>query len=402
MQMLHCPNCGKFSGFKRALGFGTFFIVVITCGLWLLILPLYPARCINCGLMRRSAAITNFSSWFQQLNAPSKALVILLPILVFLGLGIFNTSPKTPTASQPPDNIPSISTSIPTKEPSPSKSPTDDHELHLLPNFFGRGAISDGRTYSIALIASYQDSIPPNTDLLFQGIILGQIGNNVIALRDEESPEKTLVCGMTPEEFQDVNYLYPIGSRVRVFGTYENATAGIPLLQKCTFSDPIDKDKVVRPQSMQTVKTESQPEQSGGEEPESPEFRWPTDGLPAEIVNALGSPDLAPNAPGSSIEVILAISGQKQILSVGNDCGSAGCGWTLSDATTRRYLIPDELGALRKTQNVTDGYYDLLVEGKSTLVLYRYQGESYREAQCYARSGDVGSSAIPSPCGKEN
>ena len=54
MQMLQCPNCGKLTGFKRNLGFGTFFMVVITGGLWLLAIPFYPVRCINCGLQRPS------------------------------------------------------------------------------------------------------------------------------------------------------------------------------------------------------------------------------------------------------------------------------------------------------------------------------------------------------------
>ena len=55
MQMILCPNCGKRSGFKRALGFGTFFMVLITFGLWFLMIPFYPMRCINCGLTRASA-----------------------------------------------------------------------------------------------------------------------------------------------------------------------------------------------------------------------------------------------------------------------------------------------------------------------------------------------------------
>lgn len=55
MEMIHCPNCNSLRGFKRALGFGTFFMVVITCGLWLLVIPLYPARCTTCGLERSSA-----------------------------------------------------------------------------------------------------------------------------------------------------------------------------------------------------------------------------------------------------------------------------------------------------------------------------------------------------------
>ena len=57
MQMIQCPNCGKLTGFKRALGFGTFFMVLLTCGLWLLVIPFYPVRCINCGLQRPSRHI---------------------------------------------------------------------------------------------------------------------------------------------------------------------------------------------------------------------------------------------------------------------------------------------------------------------------------------------------------
>src|ERR1039458_4865327 len=57
MQMIYCPNCGKLTGFKRALGFGTFFMVLLTCGLWLLVIPFYPVRCINCGLQRPSRPV---------------------------------------------------------------------------------------------------------------------------------------------------------------------------------------------------------------------------------------------------------------------------------------------------------------------------------------------------------
>lgn len=62
MEMIYCPNCAKLTGFKRALGFGTFFMVLLTLGLWLLVIPLYPARCINCGLTRGSAFWTNLAS----------------------------------------------------------------------------------------------------------------------------------------------------------------------------------------------------------------------------------------------------------------------------------------------------------------------------------------------------
>jgi hypothetical protein len=60
MQMTHCPNCGTMTGFKRSWGFGTFFAVLFTGGLWLLAIPFYPVRCIRCGLTRGSADDTKY------------------------------------------------------------------------------------------------------------------------------------------------------------------------------------------------------------------------------------------------------------------------------------------------------------------------------------------------------
>ena len=49
MFMEFCKNCEKTTGHKRQLGWGTFFAVMLTAGLWLLAIPLYPSRCILCG-----------------------------------------------------------------------------------------------------------------------------------------------------------------------------------------------------------------------------------------------------------------------------------------------------------------------------------------------------------------
>lgn len=45
----YCENCKKKTMHKRMLGWGTFFAVVITFGLWLFVIPFYPIRCVNCG-----------------------------------------------------------------------------------------------------------------------------------------------------------------------------------------------------------------------------------------------------------------------------------------------------------------------------------------------------------------
>lgn len=49
MQRLYCDNCQQQTGFKRAQSFGTLFMVLLTFGLWLFIIPFYPIRCNICG-----------------------------------------------------------------------------------------------------------------------------------------------------------------------------------------------------------------------------------------------------------------------------------------------------------------------------------------------------------------
>ena len=49
MQTVYCNLCERKVGAKRAFGWGTFFAVVLTSGLWLLALPFYPIRCTVCG-----------------------------------------------------------------------------------------------------------------------------------------------------------------------------------------------------------------------------------------------------------------------------------------------------------------------------------------------------------------
>jgi hypothetical protein len=105
MQMLRCPNCGQLTGFKRALGFGTLFMVILTCGFWLLVIPLYPARCINCGLRRGTAISASFSDWYRDLSPEVKAFAVLIPIafIAILAISNFFRHARQPSiASAPP------------------------------------------------------------------------------------------------------------------------------------------------------------------------------------------------------------------------------------------------------------------------------------------------------------
>lgn len=49
MKSRYCPSCKRVIGFKKALGWGTFFGGVVTGGGSLLAIPLYPLRCVVCG-----------------------------------------------------------------------------------------------------------------------------------------------------------------------------------------------------------------------------------------------------------------------------------------------------------------------------------------------------------------
>lgn len=49
MEYSFCPNCGKKTGHKRAIGMGTLLGGIFTFGASTLAIPLYPKRCIVCG-----------------------------------------------------------------------------------------------------------------------------------------------------------------------------------------------------------------------------------------------------------------------------------------------------------------------------------------------------------------
>lgn len=49
MEYSFCPNCGKDTGHKRAIGMGTLLGGACTLGMSILAVPFYPKRCIVCG-----------------------------------------------------------------------------------------------------------------------------------------------------------------------------------------------------------------------------------------------------------------------------------------------------------------------------------------------------------------
>ena len=71
MEYSYCQNCRKMTGHKRALGWGTFFGGVFTLGASTLAIPLYPKRCIICGMKSSSRESNNsqFSGSYETSDA---------------------------------------------------------------------------------------------------------------------------------------------------------------------------------------------------------------------------------------------------------------------------------------------------------------------------------------------
>jgi hypothetical protein len=153
MQVIYCPNCQKRTGFKRALGFGTFFMVLITCGLWLLVIPFYPARCINCGVPRSEAALAWFASspkWVQGLTAITGLAIVCV---VVINLPADQQAHLVPSIIKGPNynEVPSRRT-----ESSASASASAAPEIATVPEVAPTMRDSPERVDSTSFLSAYQ------------------------------------------------------------------------------------------------------------------------------------------------------------------------------------------------------------------------------------------------------
>jgi len=260
MQMIHCPNCGKLTGFKRSLGFGTFFIVVLTGGLWLLAIPFYPLRCITCGLTRSSAALHNFAAWYRSLSPHGKTFMNTAAGIMLLLLGVmwFNGA----------------------RNPAAQRSQSSLSSAHYSGDASDAGNDEPGAVapvvYSVAEITGAKNQIPTGTELTVRGTFYrprwwpaaeygGDPCSKLLAfgtvsvehgeanpraycqfsavLQDEDARQiRWLECDMSPEELRAAIQQYTYGSRVQAHGTYGSSLdfqagaglVGLPVLENCT------------------------------------------------------------------------------------------------------------------------------------------------------------------------
>lgn len=180
--------------------------------------------------------------------------------------------------------------SVPNQAATPTPTVADDHELHLVPNYLGRGAVSDGRTYSVAMIFLNRDKIPPATTLFAQGTILGDFDAGVIVLADEQDREDKLLCSMGPDESEDVSFYYHRGETVQVNGSFGVSSLGIPILRDCHVADATDE--VVRPLSLPDTPATpfEQPDNEPKESVGSPTAQISIGQTPEQVIAILGPP----------------------------------------------------------------------------------------------------------------
>jgi len=234
-------------------------MVILTAGSWLLAIPFYPKRCTTCGCTEGGAARASLA---LAAGPPSRekqlayrmiaAFVFGVFVLVVLFIWLGNLESPDKSASTPATQTPTETVSSPV-----GTSAAEDHELHILPNYFGN-PLSDGRTYSVYTIAVYQNKIPLHTQLFVQGRIV-QFILGMIVLEDEKERSMRMACfAKNQDEYYEIQRFYPIGTTVQVSGEYAGDSArialsdqkvfeGHPVLSNCIAASATEEEEVVRP-----------------------------------------------------------------------------------------------------------------------------------------------------------
>lgn len=125
MRVTHCYVCNRPSGFARRLGWGTFFMAVLTAGLWLLTIPFYPKRCVTCGCTEagaaRAALVSEPPTHERQLMAAYGMVAAVVLVAFILWIASRSQSASSPASqATPTENVGSQPTA-PTVSRKPSR-----------------------------------------------------------------------------------------------------------------------------------------------------------------------------------------------------------------------------------------------------------------------------------------
>jgi hypothetical protein len=116
MHVTHCYVCNRPSGFGRRLGWGTFFMVLLTAGFWLLAIPFYPKRCTTCGCTAGGAARASLAlesgppSRERQLLTAYGIIGLLGIVVLCIWLADLESSKKVPLAPASTQTVGNVET----------------------------------------------------------------------------------------------------------------------------------------------------------------------------------------------------------------------------------------------------------------------------------------------------
>jgi TonB family protein len=154
MQMLQCVNCARLNGFKRNFGFGTFVMVLLTAGLWILAMPLYPKRCIGCGFSADDLPSKRWSN-----SAVAVAILVVVGLIGWYGTRRDAVAEHGATP-QPVDS--GIQASPDADKPSPAVPSSDGNadarvvNPNVMPAYLNPGEPERIRVDSNQIVADYQ------------------------------------------------------------------------------------------------------------------------------------------------------------------------------------------------------------------------------------------------------
>lgn len=113
MRFEHCENCQQRVGFGRRFGWGTFFAVLVTFGLWLITLPFYPLRCIRCGWqLQQKVSIGGFDPG-RVVKMVAWGSLVLLALMV---IGLLSQESTSTVRTDQPDSSAVAGSSGPSPE----------------------------------------------------------------------------------------------------------------------------------------------------------------------------------------------------------------------------------------------------------------------------------------------
>lgn len=274
MRVTHCYVCNRPSGFARRLGWGTFFMVILTAGFWLLVIPFYPKRCTTCGCTEGGAARASLAlaagppSRERQLMTAYGTIGVFVLVVLLIWLANLEPSKTVPLAPAPTQTV---SNDVETTESAASAPPlrgklrlTVDESLDS-PRFLG---LAGWQRMANAYVVPTNPNNPtrlPRLELLCPV----PRALTCFALRAGETYGADVVQSGEPD-YSECPRVFPGYACVRVYDSNHTAlyaageshSAGIPTLDEEAASLPPVEETAEVPRYAQPVQAEVPPVQS--------------------------------------------------------------------------------------------------------------------------------------------